>query len=170
MKFNRVFFFFNKTFPFVSWTSIYAIFMFSCKKIDISFWSELWNGQTLRHYCTKFTVVICFKKIIFRFFLGPLYVLSKSFNAKNTVLALWSKFFTGNTSKKNFPFVSWTSIYAIYKFSCKKHRHYIPVRIVERSNLGALSYEMKPVFYFLFFFKNNFPFISWTFVYAFLKF
>ena len=70
---------------------------------------------------------------------------------------------------KYFQFVSRTFIYVVNKFSCKKHRHYISVRVVDWSNLGALSYEIYHSFFF-FFFLNNFSFLSWTFIYAIYKF
>ena len=101
-KYLIKFFFLQHIFPFVSLTTIYAIYKFSRKNIDIELWKKFLASRTSWHFRTKFNKIFFFLQNIF-------------------------------------PFVSWTSKCAIYKFSCKKNRNYIPVKILSQLDLGAFS-------------------------------
>ena len=119
-----------------------------------------------------------FFQILFRFFLGPLNMLSKSFRAKipplhseQNSLPIWPLgIFVRKLTEfffffKEFP-ISFPGFYKCYpQLFMQKNRRYIPAKIIDRSKLGVLSYEIYPSFFF-FVFSNTFSFLSWTFEYA----
>ena len=78
------FFFFQKNFPFYSWTTKYAICKFLCKIANIVFRSKFFTYRIKGHFQTNFARVFLFILFccytIFHLFLSPLNTQSTSFH------------------------------------------------------------------------------------------
>ena len=59
-KFNIIFFFLQKIFPFVSWNYKNAIYKFQWQNTKIVFWSKFLASGTYGHFRTKFNRVFFF--------------------------------------------------------------------------------------------------------------
>ena len=67
--------------------------------------------------------------------------------------------------RKNFAFVSWTSVYAMYKFSRKNANFGFRWKFLTNLTQGYFRTQLIH-----FFFLKSFPFLSWTSIYAIYKF
>ena len=122
-------------------------------------------------------------------FLGPLYMSSTSFHSKTPTVHSGQNSWPVETrsifvqnlpdfffllSLKNFPIVSWTAVYAIYKFLFKNTDIAFRSKFMTSRTLGHFHTKfIRVLFYFILFyylFLKNFPFISWTTIYAIYKF
>ena len=130
--------------------------------------------STSGHYGTKFNQIFFSCQRLFHLFLRPLYVPPTSFRAKTPKLYSsqnsWpvgpraiieqnlTEFFI--FLQKVFPFISRTTIYAIYKFSCKNARIVFWSKFLTSGTQGHFQTK----------FTQGFFFLSWTSIYAIYKF
>ena len=132
-KFLFIYYFFlQEIFPFVSCSTIYAIYKFSGKNANIIFQKKLLASRAWGHFWTKFNhVFFFFLGKDFLFVLGPLNMLSSIctkmlalYSYQNSCPARPEGFLEKNLTKffflqNIFEFVSWISKYDVYKFSYK---------------------------------------------------
>ena len=160
--------------------------MFWCKNSEIVLRSKFLTSRTMGHFCTNFTRVIFFFIFlffrIFHLFLRRLNILSTRFRAKMETLhsglnswpvgirgifvqILHEFFFFVN----NFPFLSWTTNYAICKFWSKNDNIVFQSKYLTSRTNGHFHTNFSRVFLFIYF-SIEFPLFSETSKYTIYKF
>ena len=111
-----------------------------------------------------------FFDITFHFFLRPLNILSTSFRAKMVTLHSGQNSWPVGTRgifiqilhyfyfffRKNFPFFSWTTKYAICKFLCKKDDNVFQSKYLTSRTKGHFRTNFTLAFFFIYFFNTIF--------------
>ena len=182
-----------------------------------AFQSKFLTKRTWGHFRTKFThgFCFCFFLKMFSFFSWTFIYATYKFSGKNGDIVSRSKFLIRRTQGhfrtkftrrffffffffllKNLLFVSWTSIFATYRISCKNGEIAFQSKFLTKRTMGAVLFKIDMSFFFLFFltnfafisstsyrrtqghfltkitrdffffFKRIFPFVSWTSIYA----